>query len=86
MSETAVRKVIGQAVIDMEFRDLLFNNPDKALAGLELTPEEVTTLKAFKREKFDEAATEMEERVSRAGVSGIAKLNIKGFAAMANCY
>ena len=83
MSETAVRKVIGQAVIDMEFRELLFTNPDKALTGLELTAEEVTTLKGFKRDKFDEAATEMEERVSRAGIGG---LNIKGFAAMANCF
>lgn len=83
MSEAAVRKVIGQAVVDLEYRELLFTNLDKAIEGLDLTSEEVTVLKGFKRDKFDEAATEMEQRVSRAGIGS---LNIKGFAAMANCY
>ena len=82
MSEAAVRKVIGQAVIDLEFRELLFSNPNKALSGLELTPDEVAMLTGFKREKFDEAATEMEERVSRAGLGSF---HIKTFAANANC-
>lgn len=83
MAETAVRKVIGQAISDLEYRDLLFNQPDKALDGLDLTTEEVALIKGFKRDKFDAAATEMEERISRAGIGG---LNLKGFAAMANCY
>ena len=82
MSETAVRKVIGQAVVDLEFRDLLFSNPDKALAGLDLTPEEVNTLKSFKRDEFDATATEMEERVSRAGIGSF---HLGNFAANKNC-
>jgi hypothetical protein len=81
MSDTAVRKVIGQAIGDMDYRDLLFSNPDKALEGLELTAEEITILKGFKRDKFDESVSEMEDRISRAGA-----LNLKGFAAMANCF
>jgi hypothetical protein len=81
MSDAAVRKVIGQAIGDLDYRDLLFSNADQALAGLDLTAEEVTFLKSFKRDKFDAATSEMEERISRAGA-----LNLKSFAPYANCF
>lgn len=86
MSAGNVRKVIGQAISDLEYRDLLFSDPDKALEGMELTGDEIAFVKGFKREKFDAAITEMEERISRAGVGGLNPLNLKGFAAMVNCF
>ena len=85
MADEAVRKVIGRAIGDLEYRDLLFTNPDSALAGLDLTAEEINVIKGFKRDKFDAAAGEMEQRISRAGIGGLT-FNLKGFAAMANCY
>ncbi|HUI87204.1 MAG TPA: Os1348 family NHLP clan protein [Anaerolineales bacterium] len=81
MSDAGVRRVIGQAISDMQYRDLLFSNPDQAIEGLDLTAEEVTFVKGFKRDKFDAAASEMEQRISRAGA-----LNLKSFAPYANCF
>ena len=69
MSTESVKEIIGKAVADGEYRELLFSEPDKALEGYELTEEESTTLKGIEREKFDTVATEIEERISRAGFS-----------------
>jgi len=81
MSDVAIRRVIGQAIGDVEYRNLLFSNPDKAIEGLELSPEEVIFVKNFKRDKFEEATSEIEERISRAGA-----LHLKSFAAYCNCF
>lgn len=67
MSEENVIKVVIQAVSDLEYRELLFNDPGKALEGFELTEEEAGLLHNMKREHFDEAFSELDERVSRAG-------------------
>lgn len=69
MSEEQVRTIIGRAVIDADYREIFFNDPDTALAGYELTAEEAQSLKDIKREAFDEVAAELEERISRAGFS-----------------
>ncbi|HUH95922.1 MAG TPA: Os1348 family NHLP clan protein [Anaerolineales bacterium] len=81
MSDQAIRKVIGQAIGDTAYRDLLFTDPDSAIQGLDLTPEEVQFVKNFKRDKFEAATSEMEERISRAGA-----LHLKSFAAYCNCF
>ena len=65
MSEENVRTIIAKAVADMEYRDLLFDDPGKALEGYDLTDEEQAELKGLEREKFDTAAGELEERISR---------------------
>jgi hypothetical protein len=67
MSVENLQEIIGRAVTEPEFRELLFNEPDKALEGYELTEEEAAALKRLHREKFDAVAGELEERISRAG-------------------
>ncbi len=67
MTDAQVRTIIGRAVIDADYRELFFKDPDKALEGYELTSEETQSLKDIKREKFDEVSSELEERISRAG-------------------
>jgi hypothetical protein len=57
--------------METEYRELLFNEPDKALEDYELTEEEKDALKGMEREKFDAVASELEERVSRAGFTSI---------------
>jgi hypothetical protein len=52
---------------ESEYRELLFDDPDKALEGYELTDEEAEALKGLEREKFDAVAGELEERISRSG-------------------
>lgn len=69
MSLDSVQVIIGRAVSELEYRDLLFDNPDKALGGYDLTEEEAYALKKLQRKRFDAVAGELEERVSRAGLS-----------------
>ncbi len=68
MSEENVKKIIGRAVTDAAFRGLLFSRPDEALAGYDLTDDEIVSLKNLPREQFDSTAIQLEERVSRAGI------------------
>jgi hypothetical protein len=68
MSADNVKKIIGRAVTDAAFRELLFNKPDEALAGYDLTEAEIASLKNLTREQFDATASKLEERVSRAGM------------------
>jgi hypothetical protein len=69
MTAGDVQKVIARAVSDAGFRELLFRNPGDALAGYDLTAEErATILGGLSREGFDASASDLGERVSRAGV------------------
>jgi hypothetical protein len=70
MSVESLQEIIGRAVMEPEFRELLFNDPHKAMEGYELTEEEVASLKQVHPEKFDAVAGELEERISRAGGLG----------------
>ncbi len=66
MSTEAVKTIIGRAIAEESYRELLFTDPDQALAGFDLTPEEISTLKGLKREEFDAAAGDLEERISKS--------------------
>jgi signal transduction histidine kinase len=69
MTITSVKEVIARAVSDAGFRELLFRDPERALAGYDLTDQETTTiLEGLSREGFDALAGELGERVSRAGI------------------
>ena len=68
MSVESVKQIIGRAVAEPEFRELLFTDPGKALEGYELNEQEASALKGLPRENFDAVAGELAERVSRAGV------------------
>jgi hypothetical protein len=67
MSIENVQTIIGRAVTEEEYRELLFSDPEKALEGYELSEEEAAALKGLEREKFDAVAGELEDRISRAG-------------------
>ncbi len=64
MPSESVQKIIGRAIADEAFRELLLGNPDRALAGYELTAEETGALKGLKPEELD-ALAELEQRVSK---------------------
>lgn len=80
MSAETVQDIIIKAVTDKEYRELLFSDPDKALEEFDLTDEEIEGLKGLEREKFDVAADELEERVSRAGFGLATELKPAEFA------
>jgi hypothetical protein len=66
MSKESVQTVIGKAVTESEFRELLFANPDEALEGYELTDEEVKALKSVDAETMESFAGDLDERISKA--------------------
>jgi hypothetical protein len=53
MSMDAFQAVIGKAAVEAEFRDLLLADPDQALAGFDLTEEEVSILKKIDSETLE---------------------------------
>jgi hypothetical protein len=67
MSLEAVQTIIGRVVMEPEYRELLFDNPEKALEGYDLSEGEAAALRDIEREKFDQVAGELEGRISRAG-------------------
>ena len=79
MSESHVQQIIANAVINTEYREMLFNEPDKALEGFELTEEERTALIDLDRQSFDATASEMEDRISRAGFGFVSPGSHVGF-------
>ena len=64
MSKEESRKVVNRAVIEEEFRLALYNEPEKALAGYDLTDEEKSVLRSIPAETIDAFANELEERIS----------------------
>ncbi len=84
MSKEALQAVIGKAVLDSEFREALFADPDKALEGYELTEEEVAALKVIDAETMESFAGGLDERISKAhlqfagGVGGLGAPKTRG--------
>ncbi len=66
MSAETIQQIIGRAIAEEPFRELLFSNPDQALAGFDLTGDEIVGLKGLKREEFDAAAGDLEQRISKS--------------------
>jgi hypothetical protein len=64
MSKEAVEAIIGRAVLDREFREALFVNPDEVLAGHDLSEAEVAALKAIDAEAMESLAGTLEEPFS----------------------
>ncbi len=65
MSKKAVEAIIGKAVLDAEFREALLANPAEALAGYELTEQEMAGLKELDAESLNAMAGALDERVSK---------------------
>ena len=68
MSEEAVVSVIRTALVNQEFREQLFSDPEMALSSYDLSEEERKSLSTMQEEAFDSLASELEERISKAGI------------------
>ena len=71
MSKEAVQAIIGKAVMDAEFREALFANPEEVLAGYELTDAEIAELKAIDFETMESFAGTLDERISKVSLLGL---------------
>lgn len=65
MSREAVEAVVGKAVLDSQFRQALFANPEGALAEYDLSEKEVAALKAIDYETVESFAGTLDERISK---------------------
>ena len=72
MSALGIEAVLDRAMNDSVFAEQLFSHPDQALAGFELTSEEVAAFKSMARTGFDKyVESTPEERKSMAGYGGL---------------
>ena len=69
MSKEAIAEVIGKVVTDLEYRQLLLQDPETALRDYELDDDKKAALKDLTIDSFDIMDSQMEERISRAGFS-----------------
>jgi hypothetical protein len=76
MSLESIQTVIGRALVETEYRNLLVNDPAKALEGYDLTEEETQSLMNINKEQLDKMAVEMEERISKAGLFAAGDINL----------
>lgn len=68
MVQDAVSQIIGRAVTDPEFRDLLFSNPEQALQDYELSDDEVEALKNLKQEDLEDFSAKLDSRITKRRV------------------
>ncbi len=69
MSLEVVQLIIGRAVASKEFRDALTADPDGFLADRDVTGDEAAAIKAIDWSAVGSVGTELEERVSRFGLT-----------------
>lgn len=70
MSQDAVSQIIGRAVTDAEFRQLLFSNPDQALQDYSLTGDEIEALRHLKQEDLEDFSTKLDSRITKRAWRG----------------
>lgn len=70
MSQEAVSQIIGRAVVDAEFRELLFSNPDQALQGFDLTEDENEVLKNLSQADLEDFSTKLDSRITKRAWRG----------------
>ncbi len=65
MSQQTVQNIIGRAVMDEAFRNLLFSDPDKALEGYDLSEEEKRILRNLDADEVSGFAGKLDERITK---------------------
>jgi hypothetical protein len=65
MSQQAVEQIVGRLVTDEKFRKLFFSNPEEALKGYDLTPEERKALLKIKAEDVEGFSGKLDKRITK---------------------
>jgi hypothetical protein len=69
MSLQAVQRIIGRAVTDSEFRNLLKSDPETVYHGRDVTPDEIQALSTMDWDAVGSVARDLDARISRMGVA-----------------
>lgn len=77
MSQDSIEHVIGKALLDADFRDMLLANPEQALSAFALTESEKKYLKRVDAETLDELAALLaaKDHLWRLGIPSVDELN-----------
>ncbi|MDP8262331.1 MAG: Franean1_4349 family RiPP [Candidatus Ancaeobacter aquaticus] len=67
MSKQGMEKIFGKAVTDEVFRGQLLSDPDSALAGSDLSEDEIQAIKAMDKESIEKFVGGLDERISKRG-------------------
>jgi hypothetical protein len=65
MAQKSIESVIGKSILNDEFRQLLFEDPDKALAGFPLTRAKRDKLRIVDSETLETLASTLDQRLGR---------------------
>jgi len=65
MTQDVMEQVIGRAILDEDFRELLFSDPEKALAGFDLTDEERKKLMDLAQDEFKDSFGSLGSRITK---------------------
>lgn len=66
MTTQAVEQILGRIITDEKFRQLFFANPEKALQGYDLSPEEHEALLKTKQEDVEGFSRKLDNRITKA--------------------
>jgi hypothetical protein len=70
VSQDAVSQIIGRAVVDAAFRELLFSDPDQALESYDLTDDEIEALENLQQEDLEDFSTKLDSRITKRAWRG----------------
>jgi hypothetical protein len=68
MSAEAVQMVLARMMREASFAEIVFSHPDEALSGYDLTPAEITNLKAMPRAEFEQVSNGLPEERKSFGI------------------
>jgi hypothetical protein len=66
MAEDHVSMIIGRAVTDSKFRELLLANPEQALEEYDLTDEEKESLLKIRKEDLEDFSGKLDDRITKS--------------------
>jgi hypothetical protein len=68
MTKSSVEQIIGRMITDEAFRKSFFKNPQKALEGYDLNPEELAALLKTKIEDVEGFSRKLDERITKGKI------------------
>jgi hypothetical protein len=73
MSKQSMEAIVGRSLMDRDYRDLFFADPDQALASYELTKEERTALLSIDAETLDAFAERLGVQLGKRAGPALSK-------------
>lgn len=80
-----VQWIVGRALSDPAYRELMAQNPQAAWAGYELTPFDLSELRTWTPERIQSVLAELEQQIEVATFDGSVGFVLEDVAQSTNC-